>query len=120
MPVQRPIPIWVGGSSDAAYRRMGRLADGWFPQVRPGDDLDHALAVISEAARAAGRSPESIGMEGRVSWHVDDPDRFARQVERWRANGATHLSIDTMYTGQATVDDHIRALELAATVAEVR
>src|SRR5205809_6212532 len=94
MPVQRPIPVWIGGSSDAAYRRMGRLADGWFPQVRPGEDLDHALRTIGAAAEAAGRSADGIGMEGRVSWNPDDPDRFARQVERWRAGGATHLSVD--------------------------
>lgn len=114
VPIQRPIPIWVGGSSDAAYRRMGRLADGWFPQVRPGDDLDRALEVIGAAARDAGRDPAAIGMEGRASWSPGDPDRFARQVERWRQVGATHLSIDTMRIGLATVDDHIAALTQAA------
>ena len=36
MPVQRPIPIWVGGASDAAYRRAGRLADGWFDHRHGG------------------------------------------------------------------------------------
>ena len=119
MPIQQPIPIWVGGSSDAAYRRIGRLADGWFPQVRPGDDLDHALETIATAAEAAGRSAEGIGMEGRVSWNADDPDRFVRQVERWRAAGATHLSVDTMYTGQTSVEDHIHGLEQAARLTSV-
>ena len=38
LPVQRPIPIWIGGQSPPAYRRIGRLADGWFPQVPPGPD----------------------------------------------------------------------------------
>ena len=117
LPVQRPIPIWFGGSSDAAYRRIGRLADGWFPQIRPGDDLDRALSTIKDAAEAAGRSADGIGMEGRVTWDPQDSDRFARQVERWRATGATHLSINTMQTGQRRVEDHIRALELAAPLA---
>jgi probable F420-dependent oxidoreductase len=36
MPVQRPIPVWVGAHSPRAYRRAGRLADGWFPQMAPG------------------------------------------------------------------------------------
>src|SRR5438132_4951635 len=31
MPIQRPIPIWLGGVSPVAYRRMGEFADGWFP-----------------------------------------------------------------------------------------
>jgi probable F420-dependent oxidoreductase len=119
-PVQRPIPIWLGGSSEPAYRRMGQLADGWFPQVRPGDDLDRALEVIAESARAAGRDPSTIGMEGRASWSPDDPDRFVRQVDRWRAAGATHLSIDTMYTGQNGVDEHLAALAQAADLIGVR
>lgn len=114
LPIQQPIPVWIGGSSDAAYRRMGRMADGWFPQVRPGDDLELALATIADAAHAAGRSAAGIGMEGRVQWDPADPDRFARQVDKWRDAGATHLTIDTMRTGQHGVDDHLAALEQAA------
>jgi probable F420-dependent oxidoreductase len=114
LPVQRPIPVWIGGSSDAAYRRMGRLADGWFPQVRPGDDLQHALDVIATSARAAGRDPAAIGMEGRVTANPNDDDRFVRQVGRWREAGATHLSIDTMRTGQTSVDGHLAVLGHAA------
>ena len=110
MPVQQPIPIWFGGSSDAAYRRMGRLADGWFPQVRPGADLDHALEVIAGAATAAGRDPSAIGMEGRARWDPADPEKALRQVERWRAAGATHVSVDTMRAGCTTVDEHLEAL----------
>jgi probable F420-dependent oxidoreductase len=113
-PVQRPIPIWIGGSSAPAYRRIGRLADGWFPQIGPGEDLDRAREVIAQAAQAAGRDPSTIGMEGRVTWSPDDPDRFVDQVERWRAAGATHLAVDTMRTGQRDVDEHLQALARAA------
>jgi probable F420-dependent oxidoreductase len=115
-PIQRPIPVWIGGASDAAYRRIGRLADGWFPQVRPGDDLAHALDVIAAAAEDAGRDPATIGMEGRISWAPDDEDRFLRQVERWRAAGATHVTINTMGLGLAGVDGHLGALARAADV----
>ena len=112
-PVQRPIPVWIGGRTDPAYHRIGRLADGWFPQVIPGPDLDHARAVVTEAATAAGRDPATIGMEGRVAWDPADPDRFARQVGRWRAAGASHLTVNTMGLGLATVDDHLGALRRA-------
>ena len=114
LPVQRPIPVWIGGSSDAAYRRIGRLADGWFPQVAPGPDLDHARAVVAEAADAAGRDPATLGLEGRVTWNPEDPARFARQVGKWRDAGASHLAINTMSTGQAGVDAHLAVLARAA------
>lgn len=114
LPIQRPIPIWIGGSSDAALRRVGALADGWFPQVQPGPELDRAIEVVRGAAQAAGRDPERIGMEGRVVWNPEDPDGFAREVERWRLVGATHLTVNTMNTGQRSVDEHLAALGRAA------
>jgi probable F420-dependent oxidoreductase len=114
MPRQRPIPIWLGGSSEPAYRRMGRLADGWFPQMQPGPKLDAALAIIDESARAAGRDPASIGMEGRVSWRGDVAELVDR-IDQWEKAGATHVSVNTMGAGLETVDDHLRALaDLAA------
>lgn len=116
LPVQRPIPVWIGGASEPAYRRMGRYADGWFPQVRPGPDLDAALATIRTSAEAAGRDPSSIGMEGRVEWSPGDPDRFIRQVDRWRDSGATHIGINTMNCGLDGVGAHVDALERAASL----
>ena len=114
LPVQRPIPIWLGGSSAPAFRRIGRLADGWFPQVRPGEPLDEALAVISEAAAKAGRDAATIQMEGRVSWTADGVPKLVDQVGRWEASGATHVGINTMGAGLATVDDHLEVLAQAA------
>ena len=113
-PVQRPIPIWIGGQSPPAYRRIGRLADGWFPQVRPGPPLDEALAFIAEGAEAAGRDPAAIGMDGRVSWTADGVAKLVDHVGRWEAVGSTHLSINTMGAGLATVDEHLEVLAHAA------
>ncbi len=109
LPVQRPIPVWFGGASPKAYERMGRLADGWFPMVQPGPGLDAARAVVETAARTAGRRADTIGMEGRVEWR-GDPDDLARRVGTWKAEGATHVSINTMGAGLATVDDHLGGL----------
>jgi len=115
MPVQRPIPIWVGGSSDAAYRRIGRLADGWFPQVPPGDRLDAARAVVAAAATDAGRDPAIIGMEGRASWQADGGlERALDHIGRWESAGATHLSLNTMGAGFGSVDEHLDALSAIA------
>jgi probable F420-dependent oxidoreductase len=114
LPVQRPIPVWIGGSSERAYRRMGRLADGWFPQVPPGQHLVDAKAIIDEAARGAGREPSTLGMEGRVSWGENGADQIVDHAGRWRDAGATHIGLNTMSAGLATVDAHIEALAAAA------
>ena len=116
-PVQRPIPIWFGAQSPRAYRRAGRLADGWFPQMQPGPELDEAVATVGQAAAEAGRDPGAIGMEGRIRWR-GDPDAFGQLAEGWRAAGATHLSVNTMDAGLATIDDHLAALETAAGLLE--
>lgn len=113
LPVQRPIPVWFGGQSEPAYRRAGRLADGWFPQVPPGPRLDEARATVERAAAEAGRNPSALGMEGRVSWR-GDAEAVARQVRAWRDAGATHVSVNTMGAGLGSVDEHVAALESVA------
>jgi probable F420-dependent oxidoreductase len=115
LPVQRPIPVWFGAQSQRAYRRAGRLADGWFPQVRPGPELDEARRVVEQSAAEAGRDPARLGMEGRVSWR-GGPEELAEHAASWRAAGASHISVNTMGAGLATVDDHLAALEAAAEV----
>lgn len=116
LPVQRPIPIWFGCQSTPAYRRAGRLADGWFPQMQPGPELDEAAKTVRSAARAAGRDPSSLGMHGRTRLS-QGIEAAAEAVRLWREAGATHLSVDTMRLvpdGPVGVDRHIAALaELA-------
>jgi probable F420-dependent oxidoreductase len=114
VPSQRPIPIWLGGRSPAAYGRMGRLADGWFPRVEPGPDLDAARAMIATAAAQAGRDSAAIGMEPRVSWRAGSTDELMRNAQRWRDAGASHLSVDTMGSGLPGLDAHLDALASAS------
>jgi probable F420-dependent oxidoreductase len=118
-PVQRPIPVWFGAQSERAYRRAGRLADGWFPQVSPGPELDKAREIVSAAAREAGRDPAQLGMEGRVGWR-GDAAKLAEQAGRWQESGATHLAVNTMGAGLASLGDHLGALEVAAEALGVR
>lgn len=119
LPVQRPIPIWIGGQSPRAYRRMGRLADGWFPQMSPGPRLEAAMAMVADGAIEAGRAPEDVGMEGRAQWR-GDADDLAELASRWRTGGATHLSVNTMKAGLGTVDEHLAALSAAAAALDLR
>ncbi|MGC8628071.1 MAG: LLM class F420-dependent oxidoreductase [Acidimicrobiales bacterium] len=114
LPAQRPIPIWLGGQSSPAYRRIGRLADGWFPQVQPGPMLDHARQLVAGAAESAGRDPSALGMEGRVSLGTGGPQAAAGQVRSWQEAGATHVAVNTMGAGLLGLDEHLKALSLVA------
>lgn len=110
MPVQRPIPIWIGGSVEATLKRVAAIGDGWFPQMLPGPEAADAVARLRAYTQAAGRDPVSIGIEARVSIGKKSPDDWRREVEGWREIGATHLTVNTMNAGLADPQAHIAAI----------
>ena len=119
LPVQRPIPIWMGAGSrrsgpvpvDRVLNRVGRCADGWFPQFQPDDpQADSIIDKVRQAAINAGRDPDTIGMEPRVNYSDGDPEFWQARAETWRGMGASHFSINTMSAGLTTPDAHINAI----------
>jgi probable F420-dependent oxidoreductase len=120
LPVQRPIPIWVGAQSRPAYLRAGAIGDGWFPQMQPGGGLDEAIETVRAGAQAAGRDPAVLGMHGRTRLSAG-VDATAKAVQLWRGTGADYVSIDTMRLvpdGPVGIDRHLSALaELAGAIA---
>jgi len=113
LPVQRPIPVWIGAASRPALERAGRLGDGWFPMMAPGPQLDEAREIVAQSATAAGRDPSTLGMEGRVNWRGDRA-QVVDELALWSAAGATHVSVNTMGAGLRTVDEHLAALAAVA------
>ena len=110
LPPGGTIPIWMGGTSDAVVERTGRLADGWFPQVRAPSELADAIEPLHQAARDAGRDPAEIGVESRVT--VTSPSMAAEAADlarQFEAAGATHLAVNTMGGGFTTTAQHIAA-----------
>jgi len=59
-PVAGSVPIIVGGHSEAAARRAGRLGNGFFPSIGSQVDTVPLFDVARRAAEAAGRDPASI------------------------------------------------------------
>ena len=113
LPVQRPIPVWIGGTADAVLRRIARIGDGWFPQQPPDDAMRARLERLRADTIAAGRPGDAVGIEARLSLaQVPEPD-WPRLAASWRTLGATYLGINTMGIGCATVDDHLAALRRA-------
>ncbi|MCA1647844.1 MAG: LLM class F420-dependent oxidoreductase [Chloroflexi bacterium] len=113
MPIQRPIPIWIGGSAEAALKRTAELADGYFPQRPLEGGWPATMAKIRGWLEAAGRDPATFGIEARVHASRGTPDDWHAEAEQWRALGATHLSIDTVRGGLKGPDAHIARLREA-------
>ena len=96
-PVQRPIPIWFGGSSDAAVTRAARLGDGWMPIIEPDAQAEEKLGVLREQLRAFGRNPAKFGIEVWLRMHDADPQHWAAAADGLRRLGADMVMLYPMY-----------------------
>jgi probable F420-dependent oxidoreductase len=117
MPIQRPIPVWFGvGSRDhavppeAALRRIGRLADGWSPNLTPDDQGRALVDRVHGYTREAGRDPARLPLEGRIRLAGQNPDGWAKQVSAWTALGATSVIAEPRGAGLKFPDGHLDVL----------
>lgn len=101
MPVQQPIPIWmgsfVGKVVEKVIRRVGRMADGWMCQMRPGEELTSVVGRLRNYATEAGRDPDMLGIEcvARVK-PGDSAEQWIETASAFAASGATHLKVIPM------------------------
>jgi len=82
-PVAKAVPIIIGGHSEAAARRAGRLGDGFFPARGAPAEL---IATARQAAVAAGRDPDQLEITASL------PDELA-ELDRLRALGVTRVLV---------------------------
>ncbi|MCC6222533.1 MAG: TIGR03619 family F420-dependent LLM class oxidoreductase [Thermoleophilia bacterium] len=75
-PVQSPLPLWIGGRSDAAVRRLARVGSGWFAGLATPSQVEPVVAAIRRVSAEYGRPvpPQNLGAE--FAFHLggaDDP-----------------------------------------------
>jgi len=119
LPVQQPIPLWFGGQSEAALRRMARLGDGWMPLYRSAEDARPAFDSLVGLMAQAGRPLAGFGIEARIPYskgpgHSPDPAEWRRLLAGWQALGATHASLVSTNCGLQGAQAHLQAMELFA------
>ena len=110
LPVQRPIPIWFGGSADAVLRRMARLGQGWFMNGSVTDELKANLERLHSYLEAEGRDPAGFGLDGRLSVGSMPRTAWRRRFDEWRRLGATQVAVNTMGAGFTSTAGHLEAL----------
>jgi alkanesulfonate monooxygenase SsuD/methylene tetrahydromethanopterin reductase-like flavin-dependent oxidoreductase (luciferase family) len=109
----RPIPIWLGGSSEKAYDRAARLGDGF---MFMGGEVDKSVVVwtrLRQRVADLDRPVEDFGGDF-VSRSGGDVDRLTGEIEAWGGAGGTHVSVITMGLGLNSVDAHIDRLTALA------
>jgi probable F420-dependent oxidoreductase len=116
-PIQRPIPIWFGGSSDAVVKRAARLGDGWMPIMAPDEQAEAKLAALREHLKSFGRDPAAFGLEAWLRMHDPDPQRWAAAADGWRRLGAQMVMLYPMYR-IPTFDQQIETLRRFKDVAQ--
>ena len=110
----RPIPIWLGGISDAAYDRAARLADGFI--FGAGFDLNVAIGAwkgLRDRVGALGRSVDDFGGD-YMALSRGSVNELTAKIDAWREAGGTHVSVATMGLGLDSVDGHIDYLASVA------
>jgi probable F420-dependent oxidoreductase len=118
MPVQRPIPLWMGGGYQArdrrviepALRRIAAMADGWLTHLPPNEDGRAGMDIFRRYVQEAGRDPAKVPVEGRIPAARGDPEEWKRGVEAFREMGMTSVELTTMGAGYRDLDEHLEAL----------
>jgi probable F420-dependent oxidoreductase len=110
-PQGRRLPIWIGGNSEVAYRRVGRLGDGWLAsRVGDADSARRAIDAIHRHAEQAGRDPAAIGLQSMVAppprdaearRFYADHDRVVARVAALQAMGFGWVSLNATAIFQA-------------------
>lgn len=121
LPVQRPIPMWIGAAAvpvARVCRRIGRLADGWFNLASPEEFVGVRDAIYREA-EAAGRDPAALGVEAGVAVVGPREAEWKDRVAGWRDMGLTHLCLRTLGGGLAAHEHIPRMREVAAELPSV-
>jgi probable F420-dependent oxidoreductase len=114
LPLQQPVPIWFGGHAKAVLRRAAHLADGWMPNYRKPEEARPALELLKHYLREAGREQSSFGIEARIAFGSGDPEIWHKLIQSWQADGATHISFNTMGSGFQSPGAHLSALQKIA------
>lgn len=96
LPIQRPIPIFIGGEADPVLRRIAAIGDGWYaPSYLPEDKLKEKIEKLHQYAEEEGRDPGEIGIEGIIRMYGRSPEECVESLEMWKRLGATHVTFNT-------------------------
>jgi probable F420-dependent oxidoreductase len=109
-PVNRSVPIWVGGDSEAAFRRVARFGDAFHAAFQPLETVEASWARVRRLTAEAGRDEASVRLSIRL--YLDpggsmpaatsiagSPAEMVDTIGRWREIGVEHVLLDPVAPG---------------------
>ncbi len=109
-PPNRSVPIWVGGDSEAAFRRVARFGDAFHAAFQPLATVEKGWGRVREHVTAAGRDPASVRLSIRLYLDPEgsmpasksiagSPAEMLDTIGRWQAIGVDHILLDPVAPG---------------------
>ena len=117
LPVQRPIPVFLGAGSSATptiaepvLKRVARIADGWCPNFSPDERGRAYVEKVHGYMLEMGRDSDKLQLDGRLRTSGKQPEDWIDEAKAWEELGARYLSIENRQGGLKTAGEHIEAM----------
>ena len=118
-PIQQPLPVWVGGNSQAAFRRTARFGHAFHAAFEPLDVVKREWGQVREACEAIGRDPDELDLSLRMFLDPNETmepaksiggssDQMVETIGLCQEIGITHVLLDPVARGG--IDGRLGAL----------
>jgi len=95
-PARGTIPIWIGGHTPRALRRVAELGDGWHAAFTRSADMTKSMGALAEACRRAGRDPKALAISARLGLPArQDADALVVELRALAALGVSHVILES-------------------------
>lgn len=93
LPVQRPIPIWMGGAADVVLRRAARIADGWMAVLKPPSECRQIVNKLHGYLEEYGRDKASFQLINYLHLGQIPEAEWGQVLAEWQGIGVTHVGV---------------------------
>lgn len=106
---QHPIPLWVGGTAEAALKRAAQHGDGWIVSSVPVERVPELMTTLNNYLAEFRRDVANFGVDVQLN-----PARLREEgdqrkfIDFWREQGATHIRVNPMGLGLKSADEYLR------------
>ena len=95
-PARGTVPIWIGGHTPRALRRVAELGDGWHAAFPSAEKMRAGVADLEAACTKAGRDVKSLVISARVGLPAkQDAEALVREIRALAALGVSHVILES-------------------------